>query len=321
MLAGLALDVPAPDGTIQLEPAVVAAVLDTTEETVATLVTAGLIEMREGRLAVVDFDRLARRILGMRERARRARARRRTAAQATDSTIGTPPDGHASVTGPARDGHAAVTRPSRDDHATVTRPSQDQQVTVAPLPDLVAENGAAPPDLVGQVRTQTGSRPRRRRRDEPAHSSVINITNTPVGLENEFNTLECAPGAVPVPGIGPPERRHARSLFRALVEECTGREYGTVQLSRSERGRYNRAAKELAEIGVTAEEIRRRAQEYRRRWPNVPLTPTALVANWTQFEPPRSRQMTPDEFIRAVLAETERLIEQDTKGGSDAVDR
>jgi hypothetical protein len=49
---------------------------------------------------------------------------------------------------------------------------------------------------------------------------------------------------------------------------------------RSERGKWNAAAKELREMGVTADEILERAVAYRIKWPEIDLNPRALVSNW-----------------------------------------
>ncbi len=49
---------------------------------------------------------------------------------------------------------------------------------------------------------------------------------------------------------------------------------------RSERGKWNAAAKELREMGVTADEILERAVAYRIKWPEIDLNPRALVNNW-----------------------------------------
>lgn len=51
--------------------------------------------------------------------------------------------------------------------------------------------------------------------------------------------------------------------------------------TKSERGRRNKALKELRDIGATPEDIRSRLRNYRRRWPGVEVTATALAANWT----------------------------------------
>lgn len=72
-----------------------------------------------------------------------------------------------------------------------------------------------------------------------------------------------------------------QELFVALVECCYGRPYGEVKLTRNERGRLNAAIKQLCEIGATADEVRTRAAHYWQRFPTMPLTPQALVSNWT----------------------------------------
>jgi hypothetical protein len=330
VLAGMALGRREPDGTIDCDPALVASALDVDDGTLATLVETGLVAVADGRLAVIDFPTFARPVLGTRERARRARERRR-AAVAANGTVSSQDNGRrGDGSGWSHDDHAVVTFASPDRHVTVALPSRDGCVTVAKQErdghesatqsqDLVASDGAAPPDLVGGSANRGAGKRRRKRDRSTTHVSVNNIF---IPNEKEKNTLTCASeSARNDRDHAPPNQDYARSLFRALVEACTDREYDAVQLSRSERGRYNRAVKELVELGASVEEVRRRAQEYRRRWPGVSLTPTALVANWTQFELPRNRQMTPDEFIRAVFAETERLIEHGTKGGTDAFDR
>ncbi len=69
-------------------------------------------------------------------------------------------------------------------------------------------------------------------------------------------------------------------LWDAIVAEI-----GEPQ-TKSERGRTNKAVAELREAGATALEVRERAASYRRRWPSVDLTATALVSNWTTLAQP-----------------------------------
>ena len=69
-------------------------------------------------------------------------------------------------------------------------------------------------------------------------------------------------------------------------------ELGKVETA-SERGRRNRALKELRDIGVTPDELRRRIRTYRRKFPNIVVTPTALTANWSLLAAPRPPQHTP----------------------------
>ena len=53
--------------------------------------------------------------------------------------------------------------------------------------------------------------------------------------------------------------------------------------TRSERGRFNVALKEIKETGSAPEEIVRRAKAYVAKWPTMELTPTALAAHWGEL--------------------------------------
>lgn len=57
----------------------------------------------------------------------------------------------------------------------------------------------------------------------------------------------------------------------------------------SERGRRNKALKELREAGATPRDVHTRAGIYRSLWPNMVLTATALAANWSSLKPAPSR--------------------------------
>jgi hypothetical protein len=88
-----------------------------------------------------------------------------------------------------------------------------------------------------------------------------------------------------------------RLLFCALVEEWLGYPYEAVadRLTRSERGRVNRAVAELRAIGVDdPDEIHRRALIYRLRFPGCPVTPQALTANWTVCSEPPEKLAEPE---------------------------
>lgn len=60
----------------------------------------------------------------------------------------------------------------------------------------------------------------------------------------------------------------------------------------SERGRRNKALKELREAGATPRDVHTRAGIYRAKWPHLDLTATALAANWSSLKPPPSRYET-----------------------------
>lgn len=53
----------------------------------------------------------------------------------------------------------------------------------------------------------------------------------------------------------------------------------------SEVRRWAKAHDELAAAGATPEDVRARAAEYRRRWPDASCTPTALASNWSALVP------------------------------------
>jgi hypothetical protein len=74
--------------------------------------------------------------------------------------------------------------------------------------------------------------------------------------------------------------RKRDELFDAVTEAC-GIEVATI--TPSGRGKVNKALKELRDVGATPADVRDRAQRYRRRWPNVSLTPTALAGHWGEL--------------------------------------
>lgn len=82
-------------------------------------------------------------------------------------------------------------------------------------------------------------------------------------------------------------------LWESLVETCGA---DSSEMTKSERGRYNKALKELKEVGAKPEDIKLRAAKYRQKFPGADLTPTALVAHWSALKPPAARlQSVPQE--------------------------
>lgn len=79
-------------------------------------------------------------------------------------------------------------------------------------------------------------------------------------------------------GTGAPRRtREPDLIFEAICEVAA---WPLDELTASNRGRANSAAKELRDLGVTPDEIRKRARNYRATYPDTTLTPQALVGNW-----------------------------------------
>jgi hypothetical protein len=71
-------------------------------------------------------------------------------------------------------------------------------------------------------------------------------------------------------------------VWETLLDVCG---IDPTGITGSSRGAYNRAAKDLRQVGATPEEIVRRAWTFRKRWPDVSLTPTALARRWPECDP------------------------------------
>jgi hypothetical protein len=69
-----------------------------------------------------------------------------------------------------------------------------------------------------------------------------------------------------------------KKILQALAEEWG---VDVNRLTKNERGRLNDAAKQLAAVGATAEEVAARSRRYRVKYPKVDWTPQALASNWS----------------------------------------
>jgi hypothetical protein len=74
--------------------------------------------------------------------------------------------------------------------------------------------------------------------------------------------------------------RKRDELWDSLVLEL-----GYSPATSSERGRWNASLKQLRQVEATPVELRSRCSVYRKRWPEVSLTPSALAANWESLAP------------------------------------
>lgn len=101
------------------------------------------------------------------------------------------------------------------------------------------------------------------------------------------------PGPAPqAPQAGSRAETH-RAAFGALAQTC---DVDWTQLTSSQRGRFNRAAKEISGVvgnypDLVVAEILRRGQIYRQRY-QVEITPTAIAANWANLDPSRQQATT-----------------------------
>lgn len=89
--------------------------------------------------------------------------------------------------------------------------------------------------------------------------------------------------AVPAPQASDqdpdPPKRPRDETWDVMLEVCG---LDGQEPTKSARGAWNRAAAELRGVKATPDEIRTRARAFRRRWPDVSLTPTALSRRWAE---------------------------------------
>lgn len=73
------------------------------------------------------------------------------------------------------------------------------------------------------------------------------------------------------------QKRARDPLWDALIEACG---FTHVTPTPPERGAWNKALKDIRAVGATPGLIHERARAYRKTWPNVRLTPSALARHW-----------------------------------------
>jgi hypothetical protein len=85
-------------------------------------------------------------------------------------------------------------------------------------------------------------------------------------------------------------------LFEAIADACA---IDTQRLTSSARGQLNRAVKELRDTAADAQSIAAAAKEYRKRFVDAALTPSALAKHYPALAPtqsaPQTQQRTPCE--------------------------
>ena len=119
-------------------------------------------------------------------------------------------------------------------------------------------DGANPPDTYQANSPDNGA-------NSPDHQAN-SPTNREVTETQGDNTLAAAP-----------RKRKPDPLWDTMLAVC-GIDGST--LTKTGRGQVNAALKELREIGATPADIDSKAKAYRKTWPDVSLTPTALVKHW-----------------------------------------
>jgi len=102
---------------------------------------------------------------------------------------------------------------------------------------------------------------------------------TPVSPEP---SLEPSSNSIATPSESPKKSAKTDELFEAVATAC---KIDWTVLTPSGRGPINRAVKELRDIGVTPDQVGPRAAAYRRTYPDISLTPTALAKHWAALTP------------------------------------
>ena len=102
----------------------------------------------------------------------------------------------------------------------------------------------------------------------PDRGETQPFSNKPVLVTNETTLADKPPESI---------RRKTDNLFDAIAKACL---WDTASLTKSARGQLNKSVKELRDIGATEEQVGGKAAAYRRQYPNITLTPTALIKHW-----------------------------------------
>jgi hypothetical protein len=105
-------------------------------------------------------------------------------------------------------------------------------------------------------------------------SSALDLGSDPTGLE----PLTEPPSLAPTNGAK--GRRPDQEMFEAVVYACG---YGLDRLTETERGRVNRAAKELRDIEAEPALVRGFSGIWRDYYPDAQLTPQAITGNWNAY--------------------------------------
>ncbi|HEY7821353.1 MAG TPA: hypothetical protein VIG24_00885, partial [Acidimicrobiia bacterium] len=76
------------------------------------------------------------------------------------------------------------------------------------------------------------------------------------------------------------QQRKPDQLFDAVCKVCG---HDPKRLTSAERGRINRALKDLRTVQATPEQIRVAASRWKQIYPNATLTPTAIASHWSRL--------------------------------------
>lgn len=86
--------------------------------------------------------------------------------------------------------------------------------------------------------------------------------------------------AAPRETVKPKAPRPADPMWDTMLRVCNIDPNG---LTKTARGQINAALKELRDISATPADLEAKAAAYRKTWPEITITPTALVKHWAQL--------------------------------------
>lgn len=170
---------------------------------------------------------------------------------------------------------ALALRDTPSDRASDGVPDAAPASTPDPDPD-------APPDGVSDGVSDTASDGAS---DTPRNPEACNLPPASGSLQPD--SADASSGA------SPGSARKRDEIWDTLLEVCG---LAGQEPTKSARGAWNRAAAELRGVKATPDEIRARAAAFRRRWPDVSLTPNALARRWAESiadNPPPSARPDP----------------------------
>lgn len=172
-----------------------------------------------------------------------------------------------------------VTRGGSDRDGTRTA---NEYVAAFPTPDPPTTTRSAP------LPVEQPAHPEHTTTGSPEHTDPESWSRLPVAHDypnspenSPENSLGGAVASDPPPTDTPPRPRRAPDpLWDALVEAL-----GHQPATKTERGAWNAARKQLADIDATPDDIHARAAIFRQRYRLATLTPSALVKHWGSLDP------------------------------------
>jgi hypothetical protein len=79
--------------------------------------------------------------------------------------------------------------------------------------------------------------------------------------------------------------------------------------------RIGQLARDFRDLEATPDEVRRRLKAYKKRWPEMTASPSSLIKNWFEFEPPKKRDASNGaiQSIRQVVSDEQPIEEGEAR--------